>query len=101
MNENNRGTPLWLIIGIAVCVSLLSIAVYDYLGLPPDWLPSDLLQEVEVRPGGLVVMHFTPESGLQGEVRLQMRVDSAAYQWDCSGNIPDIAEASDGCRYVP
>lgn len=116
MNENNRGTPLWLIIGIAVCVSLLSIAVYDYLnkryerqeareiverheqekdtaaaaavhkdrlrhainagsvlktyiaeyhantgetpadldalGLPPDWLPSDLLQEVEVRPGG-------------------------------------------------
>lgn len=46
-------------------------------------------------------MHFTPESGLQGEVRLQMRVDSAAYQWDCSGNIPDIAEASDGCRYVP
>ena len=155
MNENNRGTPLWLIIGIAVCVSLLSIAVYDYLnkryerqeareiaarheqekdaaaaaavhkdrlrhainagsvlkthiaeyhantgetpadlsalGLPPDWLPSDLLQEVEVRPGGLVVMHFTPESGLQGEVRLQMRVDSAAYQWDCSGNIPDNA----------
>lgn len=50
MNENNRGTPLWLTIGIAVCVSLLSIA---------------------------------------------------AYQWDCSGNIPDIAEASDGCRYVP
>jgi len=38
---------------------------------------------------------------LQGEVRLQMRVDSAAYKWDCSGNIPDIAEASDGCRYVP
>lgn len=122
MNENNRGTPLWLIIGIAVCVSLVSIAVYDYLnkryerqeareiierheqekdtaaaaavhkdrlrhainagsvlktyiaeyhantgetpadldalGLPPDWLPSDLLQEVEVRPGGLVVMHL-------------------------------------------
>ncbi len=165
MNENNRGTLLWLTIGIAVCVSLLSIAAYDYLnkryarqeareiverheqekdtaaaaavhkdrlrhainagsvlktyiaeyhantgetpadldalGLPPDWLPSDLLQEVEVRPGGLVVMHFTPESGLQGEVRLQMRVDSAAYKWDCSGNIPDIAEASDGCRYVP
>ena len=165
MNENNRSTPLWVIIAIAVSASFLSIAVYDYLnkryarqeareiverheqekdtaaaaavhkdrlrhainagsvlktyiaeyhantgetpadlstlGLPPDWLPSDLLQEVEVRPGGLVIMHFTPESGLQGEVRLQMRVDSAAYKWDCSGSIPDIAEASDGCRYVP
>ena len=31
MNENNRGTPLWLTIGIAVCVSLVSIAAYDYL----------------------------------------------------------------------
>ena len=31
MNSENRGVPLWIIITIALAVSLLSISGYDYL----------------------------------------------------------------------
>ena len=31
MNENNRSTPLWVVIAIAVSASFLSIVAYDYL----------------------------------------------------------------------
>ena len=73
------------------------------VGYSSDWTPSPVLESVELRPHGVIVLHFAPEQGFTGEVMLTPVVDAdnlMIREWTCTSTLDFIANAVGGCSYV-